>query len=51
VSALADDMLKLYYEDFVARWDGFLHDVTLAPLSDLPPPPKTSRIFLAPIRR
>ena len=36
VSALADDMLKLYYEDFVAQWDGFLRDVTLAPLTDLP---------------
>ena len=35
-TALADDMLKLYYEDFVAQWDGFLHDVTLAPLTDLP---------------
>ena len=29
-------MLKLYYEDFIAQWDGFLHDVTLAPLIDLP---------------
>ena len=36
VSRLADDMLKLYYEDFIAQWDGFLHDVTLAPLTDLP---------------
>ena len=36
VAALADDMLKLYYDDFVAQWDGFLHDVTLAPLTDLP---------------
>ena len=36
VSSLADDMLKLYYEDFIAQWDGFLHDVTLAPLVDLP---------------
>jgi type VI secretion system protein ImpL len=35
VSALADDMLKLYYEDFVAQWDGFLYDVALAPLTDL----------------
>ena len=29
-------MLKLYYDDFIAQWDGFLHDVTLAPLTDLP---------------
>ena len=29
-------MLKLYYEDFIAQWDGFLRDVTLAPLTDLP---------------
>ena len=36
VCELADDMLKLYYEDFIAQWDGFLRDVTLAPLTDLP---------------
>ncbi|HET9069053.1 MAG TPA: type VI secretion system membrane subunit TssM, partial [Amaricoccus sp.] len=36
VAELADDMLKLYYEDFIAQWDGFLRDVTLAPLTDLP---------------
>ncbi len=36
VSALADDILQLYYQDFIAQWDGFLHDVTLAPLTDLP---------------
>lgn len=35
VQALADDMLKLYYEDYIAQWDGFLRDVTLAPLPDL----------------
>lgn len=35
VASLADDMLKLYYEDFIARWDGFLRDVTLAPFTDL----------------
>ena len=29
---LAQDMLKLYNDDFIAKWDGFLHDVTLAPL-------------------
>jgi len=23
-------------DDFVAQWDGFLHDITLAPLTDLP---------------
>ena len=28
-------MLKLYNDDFIAKWDGFLHDVTLAPLTDL----------------
>ena len=27
VAALAEDMLKLYYEDFIAQWDGFLRDV------------------------
>ena len=35
VAALAEDMLKLYYEDFIAQWDGFLRDMTLAPLTDL----------------
>lgn len=35
VTTLAEDMLKLYYEDFIAQWDGFLRDVTLAPLTDL----------------
>jgi type VI protein secretion system component VasK len=27
-------MLKLYFDDFIAQWDGFLRDVTLAPLTD-----------------
>jgi type VI secretion system protein ImpL len=35
VAALSQDMLKLYYEDFIAQWDGFLRDVRLAPLTDL----------------
>ena len=35
VGTLAQDMLKLYTDDFVAQWDGFLHDITLAPLTDL----------------
>ncbi|MFO1209464.1 MAG: type VI secretion system membrane subunit TssM [Amaricoccus sp.] len=35
VQTLAQDMLKLYDDDFIAKWDGFLHDVTLAPLTDL----------------
>ena len=33
--ALSQDMLKLYYDDFIAQWDGLLHDLTLAPLTDL----------------
>jgi len=33
--ALRTDILKLYYEDFIAQWDGFLRDVRLAPISDL----------------
>ncbi len=33
--ALENDMLKLYYEDFIAQWDGFLRDVSLAPMPDL----------------
>ncbi len=35
VAALAQDMLKLYYDDYVAKWDCFLRDVRLAPLKDL----------------
>lgn len=35
VAALSEDVLKLYYEDYIAQWDGFLHDVALAPLTDL----------------
>ncbi len=35
VASLSSDMLKLYYEDYIAQWDGFLRDVTLAPLPDL----------------
>ena len=35
VSALSQDILKLYYEDFIAQWDSFLRDMRLAPLTDL----------------
>lgn len=35
VASLSSDMLKLYYEDYIAQWDGFLRDVSLAPLTDL----------------
>jgi type VI secretion system protein ImpL len=35
VAALSRDILKLYYDDYIAKWDGFLHDVKLAPLTDL----------------
>ncbi len=35
VSALSEDILKLYYEDFIAQWDSFLRDIRLAPLTDL----------------
>lgn len=35
VASLSQDMLKLYYEDFIAQWDSLLRDVTLAPLTDL----------------
>lgn len=33
--ALAEDMLKLYYDDFIAQWDGLLRDITLAPITDI----------------
>ncbi|MBZ9936339.1 type VI secretion system membrane subunit TssM [Mesorhizobium sp. BR1-1-16] len=35
VEALSQDILKLYYDDYIAQWDSFLHDVRLAPLTDL----------------
>jgi type VI secretion system protein ImpL len=35
VDALAQDMLKLYYEDFIAQWDALLRDIKLAPMTDL----------------
>ncbi|MEJ6784832.1 type VI secretion system membrane subunit TssM [Aminobacter sp. Piv2-1] len=35
VSALSQDILKLYYEDFIAQWDSMLRDIRLAPLTDL----------------
>jgi type VI secretion system protein ImpL len=35
VAVLADDILKLYYEDFIAQWDGLLRDLRLAPFTDL----------------
>nr|WP_295468094.1 type VI secretion system membrane subunit TssM [Mesorhizobium sp.] len=35
VAALSKDVLKLYYEDYIAQWDSFLRDVKLAPLTDL----------------
>ena len=35
VSALSEDILKLYYEDYIAQWDSFLRDMRLAPLTDL----------------
>ena len=33
--ALAEDMLKLYYDDFIAQWDALLRDITLAPITDI----------------
>lgn len=33
--ALEGDILKLYYEDFIAQWDGLLRDIRLAPIEDL----------------
>lgn len=35
VQALSQDILKLYYEDFIAQWDSLLRDIRLAPLTDL----------------
>ena len=36
VGSLEADILKLYGDDFIAQWDGFLRDVRLAPITDLP---------------
>lgn len=33
--SLEADVLKQYYDDYVAQWDGFLRDVRLAPIDDL----------------
>ncbi|MEQ6250633.1 type VI secretion system membrane subunit TssM [Sulfitobacter sp. HNIBRBA3233] len=32
---LEQDILKLYYDDFISQWDGFLRDVRLTPIGDL----------------
>ena len=32
---LQADILKLYYDDYIAQWDGFLRDVRLTPINDL----------------
>ena len=34
-TGLQGDILKLYYEEYVARWDGLLRDIRLAPITDL----------------
>ena len=33
--ALEKDILKLYYDDFISQWDGFLRDVRLTPIKNL----------------
>ncbi|MDQ2065699.1 type VI secretion system membrane subunit TssM [Xinfangfangia sp. CPCC 101601] len=35
VTALERDILKLYSDDFIAQWDGFLRDIRLASITDL----------------
>lgn len=35
VDTLQDDIMKLYRDEFLGEWDGFLRDVRLAPLTDL----------------
>ncbi len=32
---LEADVFKLYYDDFIAQWDGLLRDIQLAPITDL----------------
>ncbi len=36
VATLEADILKLYQDDFIAQWNGFLRDIRLAPITDLP---------------
>ncbi|WP_374432408.1 type VI secretion system membrane subunit TssM [Tabrizicola sp.] len=36
VASLETDILKLYQDDFIAQWNGFLRDIRLAPITDLP---------------
>lgn len=36
VATLETDILKLYQDDFIAQWNGFLRDIRLAPITDLP---------------
>ena len=35
IEDLEADILKLYQEDYIAQWDGFLRDVRLSPITDL----------------
>jgi type VI secretion system protein ImpL len=35
VETLQADILKLYQDDFIAQWNGFLRDIRLAPITDL----------------
>ncbi|MBV0890899.1 type VI secretion system membrane subunit TssM [Paracoccus sp. Z118] len=34
-ATLEADLLSLYEQDFIAKWDGFLRDIRLAPITDL----------------
>lgn len=34
-ATLETDVLKLYYDDFIAQWDGFLRDIRLTAIDDL----------------
>jgi type VI secretion system protein ImpL len=36
IATLEADILKLYQDDFIAQWNGFLRDIRLAPITDLP---------------
>ncbi len=35
VATLAEDILKLYYEDYINTWDLFLREISIAPINDL----------------
>jgi type VI secretion system protein ImpL len=42
------DMLRLYYDDAIAAWDGLLHDITVAPINTLDEAVETTKALSGP---